>query len=325
MKEIVIGIDIGGTNTALGVITRKGDILSETSIATDQYPNAAAFVEELARQIKNQVAMAGYGYKLAAIGIGAPNGNHYNGTVEHAPNLRWDGVVPLSEMIAAHFPIPVALTNDANAAAVGELIFGKGRGKKHFVVITLGTGLGSGFIIDGHVLHGHSGFAGEFGHTNVYPDGRRCTCGKRGCLEAYVSARGLKQTVTELLDASLTDSALRRYRSEELTAKAIYTAASNGDKIAQEAFEYTGSILGRQLADAVAVTSPEAIFLFGGLAQAGDFLLGPTREHFEANLLNVFRGNVALLLSGLNGRNAAILGSAALAWQTLGIQAHHNV
>jgi glucokinase len=256
--------------------------------------------------------------RLVGIGIGAPNGNFYKGTIEFAPNLAWKGVVPMTAITEEIFGVPAYLTNDANAAAIGEMIYGGARGMKDFVVITLGTGVGSGFVVNGNLMYGHDGFAGEFGHITVDTQGRRCGCGRIGCLETYASATGIVQTVKELQhELAFQDSVLHK-KTETLTALDITEAAMQGDKLALQAFEYLASILGAKLADVVAITSPEAIFLFGGLAQAGDILLIPVKKYMEANLLKIFQNKVKILPSLLNGSNAAILGAAALAWKEIG-------
>lgn len=250
---------------------------------------------------------------IRATGMGAPNGNYYSGEIAEAPNLRWRGRIRLAALMEAAIGVPCVLTNDANAAALGEMIYGNAQGMKHFMVVTIGTGLGSGIVVDGDIVYGKTGFAGELGHTTAVRWGRRCSCGKDGCLEAYVSARGLKQTALDLLSEQRCNSLLLDVPVERLNAKAIFDAASRRDEVAMEAFYRTGEILGATLADAVTYTSPEAIFLFGGIAKAGDFLLDAARESLDNNLLNIFRGTVKLLPSALNDRNGAILGAAALA------------
>jgi len=317
MTEVAIGIDIGGTNTVFGIVDRKGRTLAEDSIPTSQHEVVDTFLVELTKKIDETILGTKEDIKLKGIGIGAPNGNFYNGTIEFAPNLKWKGVIPLARMIGDAFSIPAFLTNDANAAAIGEMIFGKAIGMKDFIVITLGTGLGSGIVANGELIYGHDGFAGEIGHTIVVPDGRLCGCGRSGCLESYVSAPGIISTVKELLDRSDTESSLRSIDPDTLTAKDVSIAAGKGDKTALQAFEYTGRILGLALANSVAYTSPEAIFLYGGLSLAGDLIFKPAQYYMEKNILNIYKGKVKLLLSGLNDNNGAVLGASALVWKEL--------
>jgi glucokinase len=314
--DIVVGIDIGGTNTRIGLVDREGRCLSETAIATNAQEAATQLVARIVRSIEEQYAPRKGSHVLKGIGIGAPNANYYKGTVEHPPNLAWPGVTDIVGLFTKQFPIPAAITNDANAAALGEMLFGAGKGLRDFIVITLGTGLGSGLIVNGALVYGHDGFAGELGHMTVDPEGRECGCGRRGCLETYASATGICKTVFELFALRRAESELRRISFETLTAKMISDAARRGDPIAREAFEITGKILGRKLADSVLHTSPAAIILFGGLAAAGDLIFEPTKRHMEASLLNIFRGKVQLLPSGLR-EDAAVLGSAALIWNEL--------
>ena len=315
MKEIAIGIDIGGTNTAIGIVDRDGHCLAQSNISTNSYAEPGEFVQVLHTNIQTLLTNAA-GYQLAGIGIGAPNGNYYNGTIEFAPNLRWRGVVRLVDLVKQFYTTPVILTNDANAAAIGEMIYGGAKGLRDFIVITLGTGLGSGIVANGELVYGHDGFAGEIGHTIVDPAGRVCGCGRRGCLETYASAPGIKRTVFELIAESNTPSMLRASSFDTLTAAMITDAAKQGDALALEAYERTGRILGLKLADAVAHTSPSAIFLFGGLANAGEFIFTPTKRYMEEYMLNIFRNKVQLLPSGLTD-NAAILGASALVWKEL--------
>lgn len=317
MKEIAIGIDIGGTNTAFGVVDRDGNCLVESSLSTGAYEDVNDFVralhqhiQELMKRLNGQTAV------VRGIGIGAPNGNYYNGTIEFAPNLRWRGIVRMVDLVRQYYNVPVVLTNDANAAAMGEMIYGGAKGMRDFIVITLGTGLGSGIVANGEMVYGHDGFAGEIGHTIVDPNGRQCGCGRRGCLETYASASGIKRTVFELLSETITPSQLRSVNFNDLTAAMITDAAQHSDTLALEAFERTGKILGLKLADAVAHTSPEAIFLFGGLAHAGEFIFEPTKRYMEGNMLNIFKNKVKLLPSGLRD-NAAILGASALVWKEM--------
>jgi glucokinase len=317
MRDVAAGVDIGGTNTAVGLVTGEGRCLLSRTMRTDRHEKVDDFVRDLAGEIQQIVREAPESIRLVGIGIGAPNGNYYQGTIEHAPNLIWKGIIPFAQMVRRHFDVPVALTNDANAAAIGEGLFGAARRFQHYIVITLGTGVGSGIVVNGEVLYGHDGFAGEIGHTIVDPEGRECGCGRRGCLETYASAGGIKRTVFELLAESREASILRGMSYEAMTAQQIAEAAKQGDAIALKAFDLTGEILGMKLADAVAHTSPEAIILFGGLAQAGELIFAPTRRHMEANMLNIFKHKVKLLPSGLAHENVAILGAAALIWKDL--------
>lgn len=318
MIDTVFGIDIGGTNTKVGLIDHDGNTHFQSSIKTNA-ENAHDFVKELAAEMSQALKEAGEGerIKVQAVGIGAPNANYYTGNIERPVNLNWGELTPLVELLKEYYDFPIVLTNDANAAAIGELYYGNAKGMKDFVVITLGTGLGSGIITHGNLLYGHDGFAGELGHTLVNVNGRYCGCGRRGCLETYVSATGIKRTVYKLLADFREPSELRAVPFDELTAANITEAAIRGDKIAIEAFEYTGRVLGMKLADAVVHYSPQAIFLFGGLVKAGDYIFYPTKYHFEKNLMGLFKDKVRILPSGLMDKNAAILGAAALAWKEL--------
>jgi len=316
MTNVTLGIDIGGTNTVFGIVTEKGEIVFKESIPTNGMQPAEDLFERIFETFDKSFKQYSDNYKLIGIGVGAPDGNYYKGSIENPPNLNW-GYVNVKELVHKYHDIPVALTNDANAAAIGEMKFGAARGMKNFIEVTLGTGLGSGIVVDGKVLYGHDGFAGELGHINVIPDGRRCGCGKKGCLETYASATGIIRTVSEMLANYRDSSPLRDIPYSGLTAKKIYDAAHGGDKIALNAFKYTGKILGEALADAVAILSPEAIVIFGGLAQAGDMILNPTKKHMELNLLNNYKGKIKLINSGLKEGDAAILGSSALIWNEI--------
>jgi glucokinase len=312
MHDLIAGIDIGGTNTVFGLVDRDGVVHGEGRVPTATHAGPEQLVHAVAEGIHTALA-AVHGASLRAVGIGAPNGNYYRGTVEFAPNLAWRGIVPLASLFREALGVPACLTNDANAAAIGEMTYGAARGMRDFLLVTLGTGLGSGFVANGHVIYGHDGFAGELGHTIAVRGGRPCGCGRRGCLETYASATGIVLTVRELLEEGGTDSRLARVDVEDLTSRAIADAAAAGDTLAKEAFEITGRTLGEALADAVAITSPEAIILFGGLARSGDLILAPTVRALEETLLPIFRGKTRILLSALMDRNAAVLGAAALA------------
>lgn len=316
MKKLVAGIDVGGTNSVFGLVDEKGVLYAEGTIPTYKYNDFDVYLQVLCDGIKNLSEKIDDPYEIVGIGVGAPKGNYYNGCIEDAANLKWRGILPCADKIRTHFPgIPVVLTNDANAAAIGEMIYGGAKNMKNFAVITLGTGLGSGIVVNGEVLYGHDGFAGELGHIIVSHNGRECGCGRRGCLETYVSATGIKRTVYKLLADHIGDSAMKNISFNELTAEMITTAAIKGDPIAIEAYRYTGEQLGRALADLIAITAPEAIFLFGGLAKAGKYILEPTERTMEEHVLFLWRGKVALRLSEINDKNAAVLGASALAWK----------
>lgn len=316
-KDISFGIDIGGTNTVFGIFDNEGNCYAQNKIKTTFYPTVDSFVDGLSNELKLLLSKLDFKYNIHGIGIGAPNGNFFKGTIEHAPNLAWKGIVPLAFLIEKSMNCKVVLTNDANAAAIGEMQFGKAKGMKNFVLITLGTGLGSGIVIDGKLLYGHTSFAGELGHITVYRDGRLCGCGRNGCLETYVSATGIVRTVQELMAQSNIESTLRNISNYQISAKDIYEAACKGDKIAIEAFNMTGRILGIALANITAVLSPEVIFLLGGLTSSGDLIFKPTLEALNNNVLNVFKNTVKILPSGLNDNMAAIAGAAALAWNEI--------
>jgi len=317
MKKIAIGIDIGGTNTVLGIVDREGNILAENDVRTKEFPDVNDFIDVLHKAIQETLTTLKEQVEPMGIGIGAPNANYYRGTIEHAPNLVWKGIIPLKEMMEKYFEFPIVVTNDANAAAMGEMIYGGAKKMKNFIVYTLGTGLGSGIVINGEVLYGYSGFAGEIGHIIMVPGGRDCGCGRKGCLENYVSATGLCRTVTELLGERREKSELRKINFEDLTSKKIAEAAENGDKIAQEAFDKTARMLALSIVNAVAFSSPEAIFLFGGLAQAGDLIFSPTKKYIDEFIQVVFKDTVKLLPSQIKENNAAVLGASALVWNEL--------
>jgi glucokinase len=318
MKDVVIGIDVGGTFTKFGIVDKAGKCLIDNYTSTDKYADFDEFLKNLRSEIDQSIKLIDEPIQIKGIGIGAPNGNYNRGTIENAPNLNWSGIVHFTDKLKVYYPdMPIVLTNDANAAAIGEMIYGGAKEMRDFIVITLGTGLGSGIVVNGNLVYGYDGFAGELGHVNVKHRGRECGCGKLGCLEAYVSATGIKRTVFKLLAERIIGSDLRNYSFETLTSKMIYEAAKKGDEIALEAFELTGRTLGVKLADAVACTRPEAIFLLGGLAKAGNFLLEPTRKYMDENLFPIYRGKVKLVLSDLKEANAAVLGASALAWKEL--------
>jgi glucokinase len=316
MSQYAIGIDIGGTGTKFGIVDRDGNLLFSGEISTKKHTEVGSFIDELYDALNVLIEKAGGIGRMKGIGVGAPNGNYYTGTIEYAPNLPWKGIIPLSKLIKNKFKLPVVLTNDANAAAIGEMMYGAAKGMKDFIMITLGTGVGSGIVANGQLIYGHDGFAGELGHAIVIPDGRlHKGTGKRGPLEVYASATGVTLTAIELLEKSDQDSLLRNVPKDKLDSKAVYEAAIQGDKLAHEIFEFTGKILGLALANAVMFSSPEAIVLFGGLTKAGELILKPTREHMEANLIQVFQGKVKILISHLKESDAAILGASALVWE----------
>jgi len=316
MKEVVSGIDIGGTNTVIGLVDRSGNVLAQKVIKTTDYPDIKDFVSALVSNINNLMDKIP-GLKLAGIGIGAPDANYNSGTIEQATNLVWKGIVPLVKYVKEVTDVPVAITNDAKAAAMGEMIFGGAKGMKNFIVLTLGTGLGSGIVVNGEVVSGHSGFAGEIGQTIVVPGGRDCGCGRQGCLETYASASGLVRTALNMLCEMNEESSLREIPPSQLTSKIIAEAALKNDPVALEAMDYTAEMLGFGIANTILYTSPEAIFLFGGLAQAGEALFKPVREYTEKNVMPIFKGTYKILPSGIPESNAAVLGAAALAWDEL--------
>ena len=315
-KPYVIGMDMGGTNTVFGIVDARGTVISKSAIKTSTHDDITLYINDIYVELMKLINAAGGIDKIKGIGVGAPNGNYYTGNIEFAPNLPWKGIIPFANMMADKFGIPTALTNDANAAAVGEMIYGAARGMKNFIMITLGTGVGSGIIIDGKVVYGHDGFAGELGHVIVVRNnGRLCGCGRSGCLEAYASATGVARSAREILEISTKSSLLRNISKEDITSKDVFDAAMQGDEIAREIFNYTGKILGESFADFVAFSAPEAIILFGGLAKAGDMIMHPIVENMEKNLLNIWKGKVKVLFSELKEADAAVLGASALAWE----------
>ncbi len=322
-KKVAIGVDVGGTNTAIGVVDKDGNVMIKDNIATATHGDFAKFIADLSDAIKQLIKsakMINEDIEIVGIGIGAPNGNYYNGTIEYAPNLSFRGVLHFVELLKSHFPeVPaIALTNDANAAAIGEMIYGGARGMKNFVMYTLGTGVGSGVVVNGDLVYGHDGFAGECGHTTLIPGGRLCGCGSLGHLEAYCSAPGMKRTAFELMvQYNAVDSMLANKSFLELDSKMIYDAAKAGDKVANMVFEKTGQWLGQGLADTVHHLSPEAIFLFGGPTAAGDLIFKPTKESMETHLLPIFKNKIKILPSQLKPGDAAIVGASALAWKEI--------
>ena len=316
-KSYVIGIDIGGTNTVFGLVDAQGTILDSGSIKTEHYPDIDNYVAALADGLQGMIRQVDGIKQIKGIGIGAPMGNYFSGCIEGAVNLPWKGIIPLAQLLSDKTGgIPVAMTNDANAAAMGEMVYGAARGLKDFIMITLGTGVGSGIVIGGNLVYGHDGFAGELGHVIMRREnGRMCGCGRLGCLEAYTSATGVAGTAKELLMTRTDESLLRNLDPEKITSKDVYEAAIQGDKLAIEIFELTGEILGEAFADFIVFSSPEAIILFGGLTKAGDLLLNPVRRSMDNHVLGSYKGKIKLLVSQLNEGDAAILGAGALGWE----------
>lgn len=318
MKPYVIGLDLGGTNSVFGIVDSRGEIKATTAIKTQPYQNVDDYVDAAIEALQVIIEQVGGIEKIKAMGIGAPNGNFYNGTIEFAPNLSWgrDGVVPLAKMFSERLGIPVALTNDANAAAIGEMTYGVARGMKNFIVITLGTGVGSGIVINGQLVYGCDGFAGELGHTIIRREnGRPCGCGRSGCLECYCSATGVARTAREFLETSNEPSLLRDMAPEDITSLDVSIAAGKGDALAKRVYEFTGLMLGEACADFAAFSSPEAFIFFGGLTKAGDLLMDPIKRGYNAHILKIFKDKAQFLISGLDGSSAAVLGSSAIGWE----------
>ncbi len=318
LKPYVIGLDLGGTNSVFGIVDSRGDIKATTSIKTQGYDDVNDYVAASVEALQLIIDQVGGIDTIKAMGIGAPNGNYYNGTIEFAPNLSWgrNGVVPLAKMFSEKLGIPVALTNDANAAAIGEMTYGVARGMKNFIVITLGTGVGSGIVVNGQLVYGSDGFAGELGHVVVRrEDGRSCGCGRNGCLEAYCSATGVARTARELLETTEEPSLLREMILEDITSLDVSIAAEKGDKLAQHVYQTTGEMLGEACANFAAFSSPEAFIFFGGLTKAGDLLMKPLKESYDKNVLKIYKDKAKFLISGLDGSSAAVLGASAIGWE----------
>ncbi|MDE5844150.1 MAG: ROK family protein [Muribaculaceae bacterium] len=315
-KPYVVGIDIGGTNTVFGIVDARGIVLASSSIKTAKHSNINDYIDELHHELSKLIDESGAHDKIHGIGIGAPNANYFTGTIEDGVNLPWPTPIPLAQLVSEKFGIPVAITNDANAAAIGEMTYGAARGLKDFIMITLGTGVGSGIVINGQLVYGHDGFAGELGHMIVKrTNGRLCGCGRTGCLEAYCSATGVARTAREFLEIRNDDSLLRNIPVDEITSKDVYDAAVAGDRLAKDIFEYTGDILGAALADMTVFSAPEAFILFGGLAKSGDLLIKPIKNSMEKNMLGIWKNKVRLLSSELKEADAAVLGASALGWE----------
>ena len=319
MKPYVIGLDLGGTNSVFGIVDSRGEIKATTAIKTQGYDNVEDYVDASIEALKIIIDQVGGLEKIKAMGIGAPNGNYYKGTIEFAPNLSWghDGIVPLAEMFSKKLnDIPVGLTNDANAAAIGEMTYGVARGLKNFIVITLGTGVGSGIVIDGKMVYGCDGFAGELGHTTMRSEnGRLCGCGRKGCLEAYCSATGVARTARAFLKKTNENSLLRGIRAEDITSLDVSIAASKGDKLANRIYEFTGDMLGEACANFAVFSSPEAFIFFGGLTKSGDLLMKPLIKSYNERVLKIFKNKAKFLISGLEGSSAAVLGASAIGWE----------
>ena len=319
IKPYVIGLDLGGTNSVFGIVDARGDIKATTAIKTGGYEKVEDYVKASVEALQPIIDQVGGIEKIKAMGIGAPHGNYYNGTLEFAPNLPWanNGIVPLGKLFSDALGIPVALTNDANAAALGEMIYGVARGMKNFIVITLGTGVGSGIVINGQLVYGCDGFAGELGHVTMVrgKEGRSCGCGRTGCLEAYCSATGVARTARELLAKTERPSLLREMNPEDITSLDVSIAAGKGDELAKEIYEFTGKMLGEACADFAAFSSPEAFIFFGGMVKAGDLIMEPIKRAYEASVMNIFKGKAQFLVSGLDGASAAVLGASAIGWE----------
>ena len=319
IKPYVIGLDLGGTNSVFGIVDARGEIKATTAIKTGGYATVEDYVKASVEALQPIIEQVGGIEKIKAMGIGAPNGNYYNGTIEFAPNLPWanNGIVPLGKLFSDSLGIPVALTNDANAAALGEMIYGVARGMKNFIVITLGTGVGSGIVINGQLVYGCDGFAGELGHVTMVrgEEGRSCGCGRTGCLEAYCSATGVARTARELLAKTERPSLLREMNPEDITSLDVAIAAGKGDELAKEIYEFTDKMLGEDCAGFAAFSSPEAFIFFGGMVKAGDLIMEPIKKAYENHVMNIFKGKAQFLVSGLDGASAAVLGASAIGWE----------
>ena len=319
MKPYVIGLDLGGTNSVFGIVDARGEIKATTAIKTGGFETAEAYVAACVEALQPIIEQVGGIDTIKAMGVGAPNGNYYKGTIEYAPNLPWahDTIVPLGDMFSKALGVPVALTNDANAAALGEMVYGVARGMKNFIVITLGTGVGSGIVVNGQLLYGHDGFAGELGHVTMVrgEEGRSCGCGRTGCLEAYCSATSVARTARELLAKTNRPSLLREIEAEKITSLDVSIAAGKGDELAKEIYDFTGHMLGEACADFAAFSSPEAFIFFGGMVKAGELIMKPIREAYDKHVMRIFKGKAKFLVSGLDGASAAVLGASAVGWE----------
>jgi glucokinase len=320
IKPYVIGLDLGGTNAVFGIVDQRGEIKATTAIKTQQYDTAEAFIEASVNALLPIIEQVGGIEKIRSMGVGAPNGNYYKGTIEIAPNIKWahDCIVPLGKMFSEKLNgIPVAVTNDANAAAIGEMVYGVARGMKNFIVITLGTGVGSGIVVNGQLVYGSDGFAGELGHVTMVrgEEGRMCGCGRKGCLETYCSATGVARTARELLDKTSRPSLLRDIKPNDITSLDVSIAAGKGDELAKDIYEFTGKMLGEACADFATFCSPEAFIFFGGMTKAGELIMDPIRRSYNEHVMNVYKGKAQFLVSGLDGASAAVLGASAIGWE----------
>ncbi len=317
LKPYVIGLDLGGTNSVFGIVDSRGDIKATTAIKTQAYKTVDDYVAASVEALQIIIDQVGGIDKIKAMGIGAPNANYYNGTIEFAPNIVWahEGIVPLADMFSEKLGIPVAITNDANAAAIGEMTYGVARGMKNFIVLTLGTGVGSGIVVNGHLVYGSDGFAGELGHVIMQREnGRLCGCGRKGCLEAYCSATGVARTAREYLSTTSVPSVLRDMKPDDITSLEVSIAAGKGDELALQVYQFTGNMLGEACADFATFMSPEAFIFFGGLTKAGDLIMEPIKKSYEEHVMSVFKGKAQFLISGLDGSSAAVLGASAIGW-----------
>lgn len=316
-KPYVLGLDLGGTNSVLGIVDARGHVIARTSIKTQQYTDINEYVDALYAEAIKIIEPVGGMEVIRGLGAGAPDGNYYTGNIEFAPNLPWKGIVPFAQLLSEKFGVPCTVTNDANAAAMGEMMYGAARGMKNFIMITLGTGVGSGIIIDGKMVYGHDGFAGELGHTKIdhTENARLCGCGQRGCIEAYASATGVARTAREILAKTTKETLLRELNPEEITSYDVFKAAEQGDEVAKEIFDFTGNLLGQKLADFVAFSAPEAIIMFGGLTKSGHWILDPVVKALNDNVMPIWKNKVKVMFSDLKEADAAVLGASALAWE----------
>lgn len=316
-KPYVLGLDLGGTNSVLGIVDARGHVIARTSIKTQQYTDINEYVDALYTEAIKIIEPVGGMEVIRGLGAGAPDGNYYTGNIEFAPNLPWKGIVPFAKLLSDKFGVPCTVTNDANAAAMGEMMYGAARGMKNFIMITLGTGVGSGIIIDGKMVYGHDGFAGELGHTKIdhSENARLCGCGQRGCIEAYASATGVARTAREILAKTTKETVLRDLNPEEITSYDVFKAAEQGDEVAKEIFDYTGTLLGQKLADFVAFSAPEAIIMFGGLTKSGHWIMDPVVKALNDNVMPIWKNKVKVMFSDLKEADAAVLGASALAWE----------
>ena len=314
-KPYVIGLDLGGTNSEFGFVDKNAHIVASTRVKTAGHGDVTQYVDDCVAALQPIIEQVGGIDKIHAMGIGAPNGNYYSGSIEFAPNLPWKGKIPLAQMFSERLGIPVRLTNDANAAAMGEMQYGAARGMQNFIMITLGTGVGSGIVVNGQMVLGCDGMAGELGHVIVEKDGRQCGCGRKGCLETYCSATGIARTAREILEKTDKATSLRNIPLDKVDGLAITMAAREGDAVALDIFEYTGRILGEACANFAAFSSPEAFIFFGGLSKAGDLIMKPIQKAYDENVLQIYRGKAKMLLSELDGAGAAVLGASALGWE----------